>query len=103
MQETPLAAAAPCPLPGAAQRGPCVLVLDHAHRLAGSEILADLMRVREGTALALVLVLVGREGWAQGMYLQHGLHTLEPKEVHFRSYQPRELQQVGWVGGGHDA
>jgi hypothetical protein len=81
------------------QRGPCVLVLDHAHRLAGNGLLAELMRAREGMTPALVLVLVGREGWDRGTYLQDGLHVPEPKEVHFRSYQPLELQQVGWVCG----
>jgi hypothetical protein len=73
-------------------------VVDHAHRLAGSDLLAALLRVAEASGAELGVLLVGRRGWAGGQYLRDTCAVPEPREVHFQSYRPQQLQKVGEAG-----
>lgn len=86
----------------------CWLVLDHADRLAGSELLAGLMRAREDTGADVAVLMLGHVGWGSGRYLRDTSAALPPKEVYFGAYRPEQLQQVGrgWprrAGGWADA
>ncbi|PRW18369.1 origin recognition complex subunit 5-like [Chlorella sorokiniana] len=70
------------------------LVLDNAHRLAGGELLAGLMRAREDAGAEVALLLVGTAPWASGRYLHGTAAELPPKEVAFAAYRPGQLQQI---------
>lgn len=93
---------ASCPAPDVTGRrsGRAWLVLDNAHRLAGGELLAGLMRAREDTGAEVALLLVGTAPWASGRYLHGTAAELPPKEVPFPAYRPDQLQRVQWWWAG---
>ncbi|KAL4457995.1 hypothetical protein ABPG75_012860 [Micractinium tetrahymenae] len=82
-------------LPGiVGQRGPCWLVLEHADRLAGTDLLSALLRVREDTGAQVAVLLIGRAGWGSGRYLRDTAGALPPQEVHFAAYAPDQLEKI---------
>lgn len=76
------------------------LVLDHTDRLAGGDLLQQLMRAREDTGADLALLLIGQASWASGRYLHGTQPELPPGEVAFHAYRPDQLQRVRRVGCG---
>jgi Cdc6-like AAA superfamily ATPase len=85
---------------GDPRRGTCWLVLDSAHRLAGSYLLSALLRMAADTRSRVGVLLLGTAKWNSGDYLRDMASVLPPEEIQFGSYGSEQMQQVGeWAGG----
>lgn len=84
------------PHAAAANFTPCWVVVDHAERLAGSELLAALASMRSvmRTNVGLVLISADMQGTRSGPWGE-GPDALVCQVVEFPAYKPAELSQVG--------
>ena len=101
------------------------VVLDHAERLAGGNLLASLLatrqmtgalaprrpprgsvlsrtwqhlqHVRACTGASVNWVLVSEHGWGSGAFMHDTLHLRRPAEVHFPAYQQSQLLNVRFI------
>ena len=73
----------------------CWVVLDHAQRIAGSELLTVLMRVRGSSGANVGVLLISSVAWASGRYLRDTASAPDPDTLFFPAYRPDQLQRVG--------
>lgn len=77
-----------------ANKPPCWIVLDNAQRLAGTELLTALMRVKETTGANVGLILISPLPWASGAFSRDAFSAVQPISVEFSAYTAKQLIKV---------
>ncbi len=73
------------------------LVVDHSERIAGSELLTALLKMRGSSGVRLGLVLISSVPWSSGRYLRDTGNVVQPDAVLVPAYRDQQLQKVGRV------
>ena len=73
----------------------CWLVVDHSERIAGSELLTALLKMRGSSGARLGLVLISSVPWSSGRYLRDTGNVVQPDAVLVPAYRDQQLQKVG--------
>jgi hypothetical protein len=82
----------------AARAAPCWVLVDHAERLAGSELLTVLMKMREAAGANVGLLLISGVPWSSGRYLRDTANVGQPATMFVPGYTPQQLQKVRRAG-----
>lgn len=81
---------------------PCWVVVDNCQRIAGSELLTALLKMRAASGANCGLVMLSAVPWSSGRFLRDTANIVEPARLRFPAYTASELQQViaGLAGHG---
>lgn len=89
-------------LPAATSRHRAVtwVVLDNAQRLAGSDLLKALMRLRDATSADVRLIMLSTVPWDRGQFGSGTDAVVQALQLEFPAYRQEQLLKVteGWQG-----
>ena len=76
------------------------IVLDRVERLAGSDMLAVLLRLGELTGARLGMLLISQVAWGLNLFEADALRARRPHQLCFPGYRMPELLKVPHRGAG---
>jgi origin recognition complex subunit 5 len=79
---------------------PAWIALDNAHRLAGTDLLAALARIRDSTGANIGVILISSVPWAGGRFSRDSHGAPAPVQVAFPAYSPDQLLAILEARGG---
>lgn len=77
-----------------ASAGAAWVVVDNAQRIAGSELLTGLMKMRGSMGANVGLLLISGVAWASGRFLRDTANVADPATLFVPPYRPDQLVKV---------